>query len=36
VLRRLRERGAIVTERRRITILRPDVLREVADSAGET
>jgi CRP/FNR family cyclic AMP-dependent transcriptional regulator len=36
VLRRLRERGAIVTERRRITILRPDVLREVAAAADET
>jgi CRP-like cAMP-binding protein len=34
VLRRLRESGAIVTERRRITLLRPDLLRKVADSPG--
>jgi CRP-like cAMP-binding protein len=31
-LRRLRESGGIVTERRRITVLRPDLLREVAES----
>jgi CRP-like cAMP-binding protein len=31
-LRRLRESGGIVTQRRRIIVLRPDLLREVAES----
>jgi CRP/FNR family transcriptional regulator, cyclic AMP receptor protein len=35
VLRRLRESGAIRTERRRITILRPDVLRAAAESPAD-
>ncbi len=32
VLRRLRKSGGIVTQRRRITVLRPDLLREGAES----
>jgi CRP-like cAMP-binding protein len=33
VLRDLRESGGIVTQRRRISVLRPDVLRQVAESS---